>query len=189
MNIKEILKDKYKDGMTSEEILKALETVELEDSTKELDKVKKALDNATSEAANYKKQLRDKLTDEERAKAEQDQQLQELKNQLDVLQREKALAEHKAQYVGLGYDEQLAESSAKALIENDFTTLFSNQKSFLEAYNKKVEADLLKGTPRPSSNGNPQTVTQEQFDNFTYKQRIDLMNSNPQLFKELNTIK
>ena len=72
MNIKDLLKDAYKEGMSVEDIEKALEGIEMPtDNSAELDRLKTALSNSNSEAANLKKQLREKMTAEE-LKAKED---------------------------------------------------------------------------------------------------------------------
>ena len=67
MNIKDLLKDAYKEGMTLAEIETALKDIDLPtDNSAEIDRLKTALSKSNSEAADYKKQLRDKMSEEER---------------------------------------------------------------------------------------------------------------------------
>ena len=54
------------ENMTAEEKLAALEAMDIPD----VDKMKSALDKATSEAAGYKKQLRERMTEDEAKEAE-----------------------------------------------------------------------------------------------------------------------
>ena len=66
MNIKDLLGNKYKEGMTLEEIETALADVEMPtDSSAEVERLKTALSKSNSEAADYKKQLREKLSADE----------------------------------------------------------------------------------------------------------------------------
>ena len=66
MKIKDLLKDAYKEGMTIEEIESALEGIEMPtDMTGEVDRLKNALSKSNSEAADYKKQLRERQTAED----------------------------------------------------------------------------------------------------------------------------
>ena len=61
MNFKDLLKDAYKEGMSLEDIEKALEGIEMPtDGTAEIERLKAALSKSNSEAADFRKQLREK---------------------------------------------------------------------------------------------------------------------------------
>ena len=71
MNLKEVLGDAYKEGMTFEEVEAALEKVTVpEDNSAEIERLKNALSKSNSEAAGYKKQLREKMTEDEQKASE-----------------------------------------------------------------------------------------------------------------------
>lgn len=133
------------DSMSAEEKVAALEAFEYED----VSKYKAAVDKATHEAADYKKQL----------KAFQDQQksgsdeLKTLQDQIAELKREKLIADFTAQYASLGYDADMAKSTAEAYADGDVATVFANQKAFNESREKALKAELLKQTPRPGRGG------------------------------------
>lgn len=65
MNYKALLGDAYKEGMTADEIISALEKVA--DPSAEVEKLRNAVTKANGEAAEYKKQLKAKRTDDENA--------------------------------------------------------------------------------------------------------------------------
>ena len=185
MKLQDLLKDAYKDGMTAEEISKALESIEAPSNT-EIEKLKAAVSKANSEAADYKKKLKDAETAKMSEEEKKTQELADLKEQLETLRKEKAIADNKAEFIALGYDDAMATESANALLANDFQTVFKNQKAFLEGYSKKIEGDLLKGTKRPGVNTGTPTITAEQFDKMNYTERVKLKAENPTLFAELN---
>ena len=65
MTLFELLGDSYKEDMTIEEINNALSSIEkpnVDDYNSTIDKLKTALTNSNKEAADYKKQLRAKLS-------------------------------------------------------------------------------------------------------------------------------
>ena len=64
-----MLGDAYKEGMTADEIISALEKVA--DPSAEVEKLRNAVTKANGEAAEYKKQLKAKRTDDENAAQEQ----------------------------------------------------------------------------------------------------------------------
>lgn len=192
MNIKDLLKDAYKEGMTIEEINKALETIELPtpespapNKDGELERLKAALSKSNSEAAEYKKQLRAKMTDDEQKEAERAAKEAERDELLASLQKDKAISDSKVQFLALGYEAALAEETAKAMVDGDMAKVFTNQKRHLEAVEKKVRADALKETPKPAPGGGNESITQEQFDAMGYTDRLNVFNESPDLYTKL----
>ena len=103
-------------------------------------KLKKANDKATSEAASYKKQLREKQTAEEIA-------LQE-KAEKELL-RENTITKFEKNFLTLGYPADLAAKAATAQCDNDTDELFSIQQTFIEEKEKTMKADWMKSMPNP----------------------------------------
>lgn len=145
MNLKELLGEKYREDMTTAEISEALKNY---DPTEGMVR-KDLLEKANSEAAEYKKQLRAKMSADEQAEAERKAAQERLESELEELKRDKAMSEHKARFLGLGYDESLAADTAKALVEGNMDAVFINQKKHQEAQEKLLRARLLKEVPKP----------------------------------------
>lgn len=141
------------DAMTPEEKLAALEAYEIPQPQEDpsVSKLKAAVSRANGEAAEYKRQLREKQTEQERMAAEQEEQARLMKEQLAALQREKTISTYKASYLSLGYDEALASASAQAITDGDMDTFFANQKVFLETQKQRLEAEALNRQPKPSA--------------------------------------
>ena len=171
------------ENMSTEEKLKALENLELEDSKD--DKWKAAVDKATSEAAKYKKELRELQSEEQRKEAERKEKEEKTEAQLQELLREKTKAEHKSNFLRVGYNEDMAESSANAIVDGDFKTLFANLGSFIEERDKKLKSELLDKTQRPKTSPGAQVVTKEQFKAMSLSEMNKLYNENPELYKSL----
>ena len=146
------------ENMTAEEKLAALENYEFEVPNTEEAKLKNLLNKANSEAASYKKALKElqdqKLTDDEKAKLEREESEKALKEELATLKKSQAIAEYKANYLANGYDEELATKTAEALFSGDMTTVFANQKTFAETVKAKAKEELLNSNP-DLSKGNP----------------------------------
>ncbi len=79
MKLNVLLGDAYKEGMTADEIISALEKVA--DPSAEVEKLRNAVTKANGEAAEYKKQLKAKRTDDENAAQEQADKFAELQKQ------------------------------------------------------------------------------------------------------------
>lgn len=137
--------------MTHEQKLAALEGFEYEDNSAELEKQKNALSKANSEAAEWKRKHNALLSEEEKKKQEDADKLAQMEQELADLRKGKTVADYKAKFVSQGYDEALAEDTAKALADGDSAKVFANQSKFLEEYAKKVKADAIKKTPKPGA--------------------------------------
>ena len=185
MNIKDLLKDAYKEGMTVEEIETALAGIELPtDNSSELERLKNALSKSNSEAADFKKQLREKMTADE-IKAKEDAEKQEkLQNDYDALVKKVTISENKANLLALGYEDKLATETAEALVNGEIDKVFANQKKHLESVEKKIRQDILKDTPKPDGGNTSTTITKEQFDAMGYTERLKVFNENPEIYKE-----
>ena len=152
MNLKELLGEAYKEGMTFEEAEAALKNVTPPDaSAKELVKLKADLSKAHATAAKYKEQLRSKQTEEEASAAAQKEAFEKLTQENAELKRSVTLSTHKAKLLAMGYEEQLAESTAAAMTDGDTDTMLANQQKFLEAQKQAVLASKMKETPRPAA--------------------------------------
>lgn len=136
--------------MIPEQKLAALEGYEYEDNAAELEKQKNALSKANSEAAEWKRKHNALLSEEEKKKQEDADKLAQMEQELADLRKAKTVSEYKAKFVAQGYDETLAEETAQAYADGDSAKVFANQSKFLEEYAKKVKADALKKTPKPT---------------------------------------
>lgn len=186
MNLKEMLGDAYKEGMTFEEVESALESVTIpEDNSAEIERLKKALSKSNSEAAGYKKQLREKMTEDEQKKQKEQEEREELQNKYDKLLRESVISKNKAKLVALGYEEILADETAEAMADGDTEKVFANQQKHLASFEKKVRADALKKTPKPTPDGDSKTMTLEKFRKLNPTERHKFYTEHPEEYKEL----
>lgn len=185
MTLKELLGDSYKDGMTPGEIEAALASVQLPTDTKEIERLQKALTKSNSEAADYKRKLQEKQTEEERAEAERAEKTRAMEEELATLKTQKAIADNKAQFLALGYEDTLATETAEAMVQGDMAKVFANQKKHQEAQRTALEAELLSKTPTPPAGDETETLTKEKFAKLGYEDRVKLFNENPTLYNEL----
>ena len=143
---------------------------------------KDTADKYATEAAELKKQLKSRMTDDEAAKAQADADRKALEDKYTELLRKSTIAEHTARYIAMpGYDEKLARETAEALFDGDMERVFSNQQKANAAYEKKLRADLVKQDPKPSGagGGNEEKDEAVEFAKKLGKQRADaLKNAN-----------
>ena len=166
--------------MTAEEKLAALEAYEMDTSgmvRKEL------LDKATSEAAGYKKQLREKLSEDEKATAERDEQFRAITEELETLRTEKAIDTAAKRWMGLGYDEKLATETAKAMVSGDTEKVFANHAKFIAEKEKALRAELLKDTPAPPPGEGGKGMTKEDFRKLPLAEKAKFAEEQPEQYQ------
>ena len=143
--------------MSAEEKLKALEEFEIEapkDNSAEVTNLKEALSKANSQAAEWKRQFREKQTEQERAEAERAEREKAVEDELRSLRRDKAVSGYVAQCLALGYDKDLALRAAEAMADGDAATVLACQQDFLDNKKKELEAAAL-GKQPPITPGKP----------------------------------
>jgi hypothetical protein len=186
MKLKDLLKDAYKEGMTLEEIEVALADVELpEDQTAEVERLKAALSKSNSENAEWKKKHREALSEEERKAQETADLIKQLQEENATLTRDSNISKHKARFLGMGYEESLANDAAVAMTDGDMEKVFSYQQKHQEALEKKIRADALKGTPKPVPNKRDGAVTIEDLRKMSTQERLEFSQKNPEEYKSL----
>lgn len=148
--LSDLLGKAYKEGMTEDEISAALETVG-QGNEAEVNRLKTALSKANSEAADYKKQLRGKQSEDEANAAAQKEEHDRLAQENADLKRSIALSERKAKLLAMGYDESLATETATAMVDGDMDKVMATQSKYLEVQKKAIQADHMRKTPRPAA--------------------------------------
>lgn len=116
---------------------------------------KTQFDKLASELADAKKQLRAKMTEDEIKEVERQQEQENIRQELEVLRKEKTLSTYKAQYLAQGYDEQLAADTAEAMADGDMDAVFLNMKKHGANLEKTLRAKILKDTPVPPAGDDP----------------------------------
>ena len=142
------------DAMSDADKVAALLKVEVPeafDSSKYVSK--DVFDKKASEAASLSKQLRDKQTDDEAKKADEEKLFNDMKEKIEKLEKEKAFSDLTSYYISLGYDKDLAADTAKARMEGDQKKEFANGEKHRQALEKKIKEELMKDTPRPGGAG------------------------------------
>ena len=167
-----------KDNMSTEDRLAEL--------LAENKRLKRASDKATSEAASYKKQLMDSKSESERAAMEKAERDAAMREELETLRKESAINKYAKSFVALGYSEKQAMLAAEAQYTGDTDTLFHIQQEHQTEYEKRIKADLMKSMPVPSiGNDDGITITQKQFDEMDYMDRVKLFNEHPDVYAKL----
>jgi hypothetical protein len=175
------------ESMSTEEKLAALEAYEPDMSGFVS---KSVFDKTASEAASYKKQLREKMTEDEAKAAKEAEEREaaeartkELEARVNELEKEKAIGGYANAYLAMGYDEKMAKSSAEALVSGDMETVFKNQKIFGDNREKALRTELLKQTPPPASGDGDGVMGKDVFAKLSLTEKQKLATENPELYK------
>ncbi len=110
---------------------------------------KATYDKVASELAAAKKQLRAKMSEDEQREADRLATEEAMKAELEELRREKTLSSYTTHYLAQGYDKELAEATATAMVDGDMDTVFANMKKHSDSMEKNLRAKILKETPVP----------------------------------------
>ena len=173
--------------MSAEDKLKALEAYDVPDPDMSGFVSKEQFDKTASELAAKKKELRDKLTGDEAAKQKEQEERESMRKELDALRRESVVSKNKARLVALGYEEALADETAEAMADGKIEKVFANQKKHLEAFEKRVRAEALKNTPKPTPDGDGKTMTLKTLREMSPADRLKFSQEHPEEYKELYT--
>lgn len=173
--------------MTAEQKIAALEAYEVEEPDYSGYVKKEVFDKTASELASKKKELNDKLTADEQKEQADKEAHDKLQADYDKLLHESTVSKFKAKFLGMGYEEKLAEDTAIAMADGDSEKVFANQKKHIDSVEKKIRADVLKDTPKPTPDGDFKVITKEIYRKMSPLERIEYAENNPEEYKSLYT--
>ena len=128
---------------------------------KEIAKLKRMLSDANSEAANFKRALRERQSEEERKAAEIEEQRKAEQAELNQLRKEKQVASFANEFMALGMDKDMATLTAQAKADGDDTAVFANLKALTESIGQKALAKGMDGQSGLSTGEPPKAKTRE----------------------------
>lgn len=173
------------ENMTPEQKIDALESYNIPDPDYSGYVRKDVFDKTASELAEKKKLLQTKMTEDEAAKQQEQEEREKLQKDYEALLHKTTVSENKVKLLAMGYEEKLAEETAEAMANGDTEKVFANQQKHLDAYGKKIRAEALKNTPKPTPDGDPQTMTLEKFRKLNPSERHKFYTEHPEEYKEL----
>lgn len=159
---------------------------ELKKLKADMAKQKSALDNATKEAANYKRQLRDSQSEEQRKAEEAREANEAMMQELETLRKERAVAGATQKVFTFIQDEATAKTVAEYLYgAEDIDGAISAIQKAWTAREKALKLEYSK-IPAPAAGGsNGPTVTKEQLDAMKYTERVKFANEHPDEYNKL----
>lgn len=145
---------------------------------------KSVFDKKAKEAADLSKQLKAKMSEEEIAKAQADENMAAIMAELEQLRAEKIIGENATKFIELGYDSKLAQATAEAMAKGEMETVFKNHAKFIADRDKAVRAEILKNTPTPPAGEGTKTVTREDYAKMSLDEKANFAKENPDKVQE-----
>lgn len=148
-------------------------------------RLKGAIDKATADASSWKKKYMETQSESEKLSMEKAERDAALKEELEALRRESKVNKYAKSFMSIGYSEDMATKAAEAQFDGDTDELFRIQKLYASETEKRIRADIMKSMPVPStSNDDSIQLTQEQFDEMTYREQLDLFEKHPSVYEK-----
>lgn len=147
-------------------------------------KLRQANTNASADASRWKKQYQEKLSEEDRKKEEQAEQEATLRKELDALRAERNVANHKSQFLSIGFDDGLAQEMAENLNAGDTAKVFDGLRKFVAAHDKQLKENAFRSNPTLPGGSAEKAVSKEQFDKMGYAERVEVFEKYPDLYNE-----
>lgn len=193
MDLKELLGEAYKEGMTFEEVQQALKDKELVDKSTLPPMVEKThFDKASSELAEYKKRIKEleqkDMTDQQLLQAELDKAKEAQKQYAVQLSRVKA----EEAFVKAGLNEKQYKDLLDSVANEDLEATLKVAKSItnlvtstIAETDKKVRAEVLKDTPTPPSGEGTPGMTIDKFRELSLPEKAKFAQENPEAYNQL----
>lgn len=148
MELKDLVGDAYKEGMTVEDIARAIKERSLVDPTTLPPAVsKETFDKTASELAALKREKKERMTAEEAQQAKQ----QEILDRMACLEKENNRMRQEKAFLSAGYDAQTAAALAGHVVDGNTEDFVKAQAAWLAEREKAIYArtkeELLKATP------------------------------------------
>lgn len=173
--------------MTAEEKVKALESLDIQTEHIDMSKYvsKEMFDKTASELASKKRELKAKMTEDEQRALDEQTAREELENKYKALLEATEIDKNKANLISLGFADDIAIETAKALYDGSVDTVLTNLKKHLDAYKKQITAELLVKTPKPVGDGESKTMTLEKFRKLSDVERYRFSQEHPNEYRAL----
>ena len=194
--LQDLLGDAYKEGMTEEEVSKALEAKKVgvvpndyEKLKSDYQKSKESISKANSEAAKYKKQYEAYLDEEEKKRLQKEEELKTLQEENEKLKKDAAVADYTGRLLAIGFDSELAKNAASAIANGDTEEFFKSAEAFKDGFEKKIRAEIMRSTPDPVGGASKSSMTLDDLRKMSVEERYQFSTEHPDEYKSLYGMK
>lgn len=168
------------------------DTARVKELEAEIAKLKQSVTNASADASSWKKQfkeadeaLKEKMTEAERAEKERAEREAARDLELETLRKAMNIANFKAQFVSIGFEDSLSQETAEAMNNGDTAKVFDGIRKFIATHDKQMAEKAIMNNPTlPGGSSTAPVVTKEQFDAMSLGERNAFYNEHPELYAE-----
>ena len=166
------------DTASLEARIKALES--------ERDKLKQSVTNASADASEWKKKYQGKLSEEDKAREEQEAANAAMQKELETLRAERDIASYTGTLTApdIGMDAEIAKTVATSMHEGNMVAVIDGIRKFIASHDKAMAEKAMLNNPTLPGGGSTKTVTKEQFDQMGYTEMLAFHNEHPELYNE-----
>lgn len=162
------------------------EEVNVQDLMLEVAKLKRQVDKASSEAAEWKKKYKASLDETEKASMEKAEAEAAKEEEINQLRRENTLNKVEKGYLALGWTGDEASRMAIAEVDGDFDNKAKIMAEVDARKKKEFETEFLKNRPELNvGTGDGRTYTKEQFDKMSPVELTKLKRENEAEYNRL----
>ena len=171
-------KGKEKDGNKDEN------TPDIQQMMTDYAKLKRAFDKTSSELAETKKALKERMTEQEIASKEKAEAEAEREEHYKTIERENRIYKIKSTYLGLGYTPDEAQRIAEAEADNDFDEKTRIMSEVESRKKKEMEAEFLANRPEINAGSGRDVLTKEKFDQMDMVEKTKLRRDDPETYEK-----
>ena len=149
-------------------------------------KLKQSVTNASADASSWKKKYQEKLSDEDKAKEQQDEATAAMQKELEDLRKERNIARYTGTLVAqdIGMDSNTAKAVAEALNAGETDKVFDGIRQFIKAHDKSLHESALKNNQTLPGGSVDKTVSKAEFDNMSLSEMMAFKVEHPDLYAE-----
>ena len=169
------------------------DTVDLKELQKQIkaleserDKLKASVTSASADASKWKKQYQEKLSDEEKAKQDQDEATAAMQKELETLRTERNIAKISGALVAndIGMDAETATLVATAMNAGETDKVLDGIRQFIITHDKALQENAIRNNPTLPGGKSEPVVTKADFDKMGYREMLEMKQKNPELYNE-----
>ena len=147
-------------------------------------KLKRAFDKTSSELAETKKALKERLTEQEIASQEKAEAEAKREEEFEYYKRKDKIHETEKAYLKLGYTADEAERIATAEADGDFDAKTKIMAEVDARKAKELEAKFIAERPEINAGTGSDVLTKEKFDHMDMVERTKLRRNDPETYEK-----
>lgn len=188
--LKELLGIELNENLTEEDLVSAIQAkLSTADSTESEKTLKNMISKRNSEIADLKNKLKERMTAEEQAEAERAERINSLEAEVASYRREKDISAQYADYIGLGFGEDLAMETATALVDGDLKKVTTNLKSFVTGLvqdtKQQTLANAMKNISAPEGGTPAKAITKDDLRKMSGPDRLKFYREHPEEYAQI----